>query len=286
MIIIYIVVFLFLFVGVLFLLMARSYKIHPVPHSSTPEKLGIKFEEVWFPTAKNLQLYGWWIPLLAEKSKPVVILVHGWQRNVERMMPYIKELYREYNLLIFDSRNHGKSDLDDFSSMPKFSEDILAAINFICTKPGVDKDNISVLGLSMGGAAAIYAASVDKRIRSVITVGAFANPRDVMKLEFEKRHISYFPVVYLFFEYVQYKIGFRFNDFAPVNNINKVNAQILIVHENNDVTAPVTQAESLYKSSNQNKTELWIIIGAGHSNCHKFPEFWERIKLFLQNSMQ
>jgi len=35
------------------------------------------------------------------------------------------------------------------------------------------------------------------------------------------------------------------------------------------------------KAAKPENTKLWAIEGAGHSNCHIFPEFWDRIKLCL-----
>ena len=82
------------------------------------------FSEINFKTENDRNLYGWWID--GNKDAPLLILVHGWGRNCGRMLPYIEKLYKEgYNLLAFDSRNHGISDKDEFSSMPKFTEDIL-----------------------------------------------------------------------------------------------------------------------------------------------------------------
>ena len=45
----------------------------------------------------------------------------------------------------------------------------------------------------MGGAASIYTASLDKRVKAVVTVGAFSHPEKVMGLEFKKHKIPYYP---------------------------------------------------------------------------------------------
>lgn len=271
---------------VLFFLMADAYKTKPVAHSSTPEKIGIIFDEVWFTTAKSLNLYGWWIPVNGESSKPILILVHGWRRNVERMMPYIKELHPDFNLLVFDARNHGKSDFDGIATMPKFTEDILAAVDYVYSRTEIAKKEIGVLGLSMGGSAAIYAASRDSRIKSVVTVGAFANPEEIMQLEFKKRHIPYFPFVYIFLKYVEHKIGIKFNTFAPERHVQNIKGKLLLIHGSDDITAPINQAQKLFHASQKENTELWIIDGAGHSDCHKFQGFWDRILKFMGGSFK
>jgi dipeptidyl aminopeptidase/acylaminoacyl peptidase len=283
-----IIIGLVIIVAIIFGLMLKSYKNHSTPHNFTPAKFNIAFEEISIPVKNNRQLYGWWIPAQTDcvKPSPVIILVHGWNRNVERMLPYIKRLHPiGYHLLAFDSRNHGSSDTDGYSSMLKFAEDIMAAIDFLKGQPCVDHNRIGVTGLSIGGAASIYAAAKDHRIKSVITVGAFTHPLDIMKPEFEKRHIPYFPIVWAFLKYVELRIGASFRDIAPINNINNARAQMLLIHGDADITVPVEQAERLKNAGNPKNIQLWIVPGKGHSNCNHHPEFWGRVEMFLRNSL-
>lgn len=278
---------LLIIIGALLLLMTKMYTNKFETHIKTPGDYGIPFETVWYPTKNNKKLHGWWIPAAKDKivSAPTIILVHGWNRNVGRMMPYIKALHPAgYNLLVFDSRNHGSSDPDEFSSMPKFAEDIIASINFLEKKSKKNIDNLVVIGLSMGGAASIYAAAIDKRISKVVTIGAFTDPAKVMKQEFKKKHIPYFPVIWMFFKYVQYKIGVPFDVFAPINNIGKVSANVLLIHGELDDVVPVEDALSMEKAGNQSSVKLWVIPDKGHSDCHEENSYWSRIIAFLRNN--
>ncbi len=285
MLLIYIAAVIVVVLGILFFFMTKVYKIQPRPHRDTPTSLGIAFEEVRFKTKNDLNLHGWWIANEKEIEKPVLILVHGWKRNVERMLPYINILHEQYNLLAFDSRCHGSSDADNYSSMPRFAEDIRAAVDYVfsCHRPA---SKVGVIGLSMGGAAAIYAASKDERIQCVVTVGAFAHPAEVMRLEFKKRHIPYFPLVWLLFEYIQYIMKNRFDHIAPVNNIHLTRASMLLIHGMDDQTAPVEQAERLFKAAHRDLVELWLIAGKGHSNCHDHVDFKARLLNFLKTSLK
>lgn len=277
------VLLIFLLMGVLFSFMSRVFKTDPVSYDSSPADLGISYESVDFKTTKNLTLRGWWIKSGKDGPKPVLVLVHGWRRNAERMMPYIESLQPHFNLLVFDSRNHGRSDVDEFTSMPKFTEDILSSLDYLDTRPELNGLERFVIGLSMGGGGAIYASAKDKRISGVITVGAFANPADLMKKEYKKRHIPYFPLVYSLFKYFEYKIGERFDDFAPEVQIGKSNAKFLIVHGTADKTTPFSHGERLFRASVKGNASLWAIEGAGHSNCHEFPGFWEQVLQFVSS---
>jgi len=281
-----IILFILAGIVILFIQMTKAFRTIPVDYSSTPRDLGLEYDAAGFPTRNNLNLHGWWIPSNAGRNKPLLILLHGWRRNMERMMPYIKELHSHYNLFVFDSRNHGKSDSDSFSSMPRFAEDIIAALDHIQEAHSEHfSGKIGAIGLSMGGAAAIYAAAQDTRIRSVVTVGAFANPAEVMRLEYKKRKIPYFPMVYLVFEYFQFHMGKRFSEFAPEANIANAEAVFFIVHGKKDQPAPHSHAERLLMAARQGNAELFMIEEAGHSDCHEHETFWPAVKKFLVKSL-
>ena len=283
-------VFIYFLIGIiavsvlLLILMMQGFRNTKKPHTKTPDEFGLPFNEIRIPTKNNRNLYAWWIPAETEctDTPPTLILVHGWNRNVERMMAYIRQLQPlGYNLLAFDSRNHGNSDSDSFSSMIKFAEDIRASVDYLENHPCVNRKKLGVIGLSIGGAASIYAASLDKRIKKVITVGAFARPDDVMALQFTKRHIPYIPFVWILFKYVEFRIGGKFDEIAPVNNINKSKAEFLLIHGTDDKTVPYEQAEKLIAAAHPDKSELFTLPGRGHSDCHKHPGFWEKVEEFL-----
>jgi pimeloyl-ACP methyl ester carboxylesterase len=285
MFVIYIIAGIILILIVLFGLMIKGYRNSPRPHRISPGNFDISCEEVRFPTQNNRMLYGWWIPVNREcdEKYPTVILVHGWNRNLERLVPYIKRLYgKGYNLLAFDSRNHGSSDSDGYSSMLKFAEDIFASIDFLKNKPCADSNEVGVIGLSIGGAASIYASAHDNRIKKVITVGAFANPKDIMAFEFKKRNVPY-PLVLLFLKFVQFRIKVSFDEIAPVNNIDKSGADILLIHGTDDQVVPYGEAEKLLNAAGKGKVQLLTLPGSEHSNCHEHPDFWGKVENFLRS---
>ena len=283
-----IIVVIILMIGFTLFLASHSYKFKKEENKYTPAKYGFDFDEIIIPTKNDKNLYGWWVPSdnPNNEKKPTIILVHGWSRNVDRTMAFIKKLHPAgYNLLAFDSRCHGKSDDDKISSMVKFMEDILATIDYSEKLPYVNKNRIGVLGLSIGGAASIYAASLDKRIKSIVTVGAFSHPKKVMGMEFKKRKIPSFPIVWFIFKYMEFRIGLKFNDIAPSNNIVKTDAGIFLIHGIDDSTVPIKQADELFNAGDSDKVKLWKIEGKGHSDCNHHPEFWDKVLSFYKNTL-
>jgi pimeloyl-ACP methyl ester carboxylesterase len=265
----------------------RVYRFRKKRHGTTPAAFGIPFEEIRIPTKNNRWLYGWLVPAecASTRADPAVILAHGWGRNLERMMPYVLNLHPlGYNLAAFDLRGHGSSDPDTYPNMLKFSEDIRAVVEFLSKGDPDGYGNVGVLGLSVGGGAAIHAAAKDERIRVAVTVGAIAHPADLMRTEFAKRHLPYYPVGWLMLKYLQLRMGLNFNRIAPVNVIATAKAKILLIHGEQDTVVPVKEGERLLRAGNPDAVQLWAVPGKGHSDCNDHPDFWERVGSFLRDS--
>jgi dipeptidyl aminopeptidase/acylaminoacyl peptidase len=255
-----------------------------VPSRRTPESLAVPFLDIRFPTANGRTLHGWWIPV-DDRRRPALVLVHGWGRNAERMLPYVAILRSMgYHLLAFDARHHGTSDRDGHASMKKFSEDIRAAIEFVIDQPGVDPGRLGVLGLSIGGSAAIHAAAHDPRIRAVVTVGAFANPREAMlEMGFGKKLLA--PAMPLTFRFMEWRVGARFDDLAPERQIARIAGRVLIIHGQQDAFVPVSNAHRLVRAA-PNHAELWLLPDRGHSDVHLEPTLPGRLKAFFAEALE
>lgn len=281
--------FLWIFVALVLLIFSLDrfieyvYRYEQKKHTITPGKYQIAFDEIQIPGANDARLYGWWMP--ASPDAPTLILIHGWGRNLARMMPYIRELHPlGYNLLAFDARNHGSSSPVKHPTVGTFSEDARAVVDFVVASDLVDSSDIGIVGLSIGGGAAINVAGQDERVKSVITVGALSHPIDVMTLEFQKRNIPNF-IPRLLFGYMRLRFGIDFDEIAPVNNIAQANADILLIHGDEDETIPLVQGQALAETANPERTRLWIVPGKGHSNCNTHPQFWEKVGEFLRETL-
>jgi len=156
-------------------------------------------------------------------------------------------------------------------------------LEFVSKSGWITNDMIGIVGLSIGGGATINAASWDARVKSVITVGAMSHPIDVMKLEFQKRNIPDF-IPWLLFGYIQLRFGINFNNIAPVNQIPKTNADILLIHGDEDETIQLAQGQMLAMAGVPEKCRLWVIPGMGHNNCNTYPQFWEQIITFMRET--
>lgn len=254
-------------------------------HDKTPGNFDIPFKEVWIPTKNECSLYGWWVPGSTNKignNDKSIVLVHGWGRNVGRMLPYIEVLHHAgFNLLTFDSRNHGSSDSDRYSTMLKFAQDIHAVVDFLERSYSDSSVILGVLGLSIGGGAALYAASMDTRIMKLVTVGALGDPKTVIRSELIRNGITSRVIQNLLFKYLEHQIGISFEGIAPINRVQEIHADTMIIHGENDEVVPVRQARQLAENGKSERIRLWVMAGKGHSDCHEHSEFWQSITDFF-----
>ena len=263
--------------------LALAWRNPRVTPGRTPAALGLPFEEVRIPTANRRALAGWWIPAGAD-VRPAVVLVHGWGRNRERMLPYVGMLHPAgFHLLAFDARHHGASDRDGHASMRKFSEDVRAAVAYLAARGDVDAVRIAVLGLSIGGSAAIHAAAHEPRIRAVVTVGSFAHPREAM-LAMGLGHPLLAPGMPLAMRYAEWRVGARFDELAPERQVGRIAGRALLVHGEDDRVVPVGDVERLLRGA-AGRAERWRIAGRGHSDPHLEPGFAARVTAFLDAAL-
>ena len=261
---------------------SRHYRTPQVPHSATPAELGLRFEEIRFPTTGGKQLYGWWIP--ATRPRPqgplTVVLVHGWGRNVERVLPFVSQLHAGgCDLLAFDARSHGSSDADGTANMLKFSQDIRAAVDEAGRRRSAS-GTTAVLGLSVGGAASIHAAAPDRQIAGLVTVGAFAHPGDLMRSELRGHGVPTL-LVPAVLRYAELNIGARFDAIAPERHIGHVAGPVLLVHGTDDVIVPAAHGHRLATAGGDH-VQLLQLDGRGHSDCDRDPRFWPAVEAWLE----
>lgn len=284
----WIIIILVVFIVVFTIYIFYLFHVPQIPHHLSLRKYGIPFSEIKFRSEGNCYLYGWWIPSKNKISKPVptIILVHGWGCNSDYMIPYIKKLYPYgYNLLTFDLRSHGNSDHVKYPNMLEFSYDIRSAVKFALKQNNLGTGNIGIIGLSIGGSAAIHAAAYDNNIKTIVTVGAFAEPGNVISQKFHRRKIPSFPFKWIIMNYFQYRMKAKFDQIAPLNNIQKTNANILLIHGNNDKVVPPEQGKMLKKAGNQDSVKLWILPDKGHSDCNDHEDFWDKLIFFINSTM-
>ena len=263
-----------------------SLRAPRIVEQGTPAQRGLAYRQVAIPTARDKNLFGWFIPAPDGGSAPVVAVLHGWGSNAEQMLPVAVPLNQAgYAVLLFDARSHGRSDGDSFASLPHFAEDMDHALAWLRLQLEVDATKLSVLGHSVGAGAVLLAASRRDDLAAVVSIAAFAHPANMMRRFMAAHHVPYVPLGWYVLRYVQQVIGYRFDAIAPSRSITAITCPVLLVHGSDDSTVPVADAEQLYALRSSNAVELLILRGE-HDATDELERHAHRVVDFLDQAMR
>jgi dipeptidyl aminopeptidase/acylaminoacyl peptidase len=239
---------------------------------------GLPWQEARISTVRGKMLSGWFIP--AGDRAPALAILHGWGSNAGMMLPLARPLHEAgYALLLFDARSHGRSDGDNFASLPRFAEDLEHAFRWLQARPEVDPLRVGVIGHSVGAGAALLTASRCPDVALVVSLAAFAHPAAMMRRWLQSKGIPRLLGAYILF-YVQRVIGHRFDDIAPCNTIRRVRCPVLLAHGTEDVTVPASDARAIYAHRPDERVQLLLMPGS-HDEYGELETSMESVIGFL-----
>jgi pimeloyl-ACP methyl ester carboxylesterase len=234
----------------------RGLRAPRVPHEQEPDELGLPAgtaHEVSIAGPRGRRLFSWLVmPDDTTQPVPAVLVMHGWGANAAMMWPVVPPLRDAgFAVLLIDARCHGRSDDEAFTSMPRFAEDIAAGLVWLRRQPGIAADRLALLGHSVGAAAALLHAAHHDDVRAVVSLSAFAHPREVMRRFMADKRVPYPVLGWYVLRHVQQVIGARFDDIAPLATLPRGRCPVLLVHGRGDTTVPFADAQRLLAVSHR-----------------------------------
>jgi pimeloyl-ACP methyl ester carboxylesterase len=132
------------------------------------------------------RIAGWFVPSgnQAGPAGPTIVLAHTDEGNKSEMLAWAEPLHAAYNLVFFDFRNHGQSSGSLTTLGVREATDLKAVVDWVAStkKPA----SIAVLGVAMGGAAAIGEAAADDRVGAVILDSTHATLANALEAQLER----------------------------------------------------------------------------------------------------
>lgn len=263
-------------------LIHHFYRAPRIIEQKTPSTLGLPYRETWIPGANDTRLFAWFIPT-GDQPAPTVLIMHGWGSNAEMMLPFAQLLHEAgYAVLLLDARNHGRSDGDSFSSMPRFAEDLEHGLDWVMQQPLTDPRRCFLLGHSVGAGAALLLASRRQDVAGVISIAAFAHPGLLMRRQLSAHHVPYRPLGWLVLRYIEWVIGYRFDDIAPCNTIRRIICPVLLAHGEADRTVTPEDARTIYANRPGEQVELLLLPDADHESPQAIATHGDALIQFLE----
>ena len=244
----------------------------PAVRRGTDWPAGLVATDVSLPGPGGSTLRGWFCrpeenAARSEESavRPAgAVVVHGWGGSAADLVPIARPLLDVgVHTLLLDARCHGRSDDAEFTSMPRFAEDVAAGVRWLRDQPHLDPERILLVGHSVGAGACLLVARDDPRIAAVVSLSSMADPREMMTRLLTGSHLPK-PFIRLALRLVEHLIGLRFSEFAPLTTLPTLAVPVLLVHGEHDVVVPVADARRLASAAPD--ATLLVVPGAGHAH--------------------
>jgi uncharacterized protein len=268
-------------------LLLRLYRLPVRSAHRTPADLDLQAHDVEFAAVDGARLRGWFLPADGEdgaEAHPVVVVMHGWASAAEDLLPVAPSLIGAgLSTLFVDARGHGRSDAAEFMSMPRFAEDLSAAVAWLRERSDVDAARIALVGHSVGAGAALLVASRDPRIAAVVSIASMAHPREMIGRSF-RSHRAPQTLIRAALQTIERTIGYRFDDFAPLHTIARIDAPVFVVHGLDDDTVPADDARRL--AENGPSATLRLVPGADHRSLDGFLPVLPEVVAHLRDGIE
>ena len=221
---------------------------------------------------EGLTLDGWLCTAPAAVHRGTIVYLHGIADNrgsalgtIQRMVP------RGFDVIAYDSRGHGASQGDRCTYGYFEKRDLQRVLDQL----GVD--NVILIGHSLGGAVALQAAAVDRRVRAVVAASTFADLRSIAT---ERAPSVFTPsLIKAAFERAEHDGQFVVDEVSPLRAAAEIHIPVLIVHGALDRETRSAHSERVFAALGGPK-ELLIVRDAGHNDALK-SAVWARVERWI-----
>ena len=229
----------------------------------TPDKYGLKYENVWIEMPDMIKLYGWYVPADKPTEKNIIYL-HGTKGNIALYLPGIKQLHKVgANILIVDYEGFGKS--TGSGIIQNTINDSIAMYDYLIKTKKAKPENISLFGYSYGGAIAIELA-LQRKVHAILLESTFSSLQKIAISQYSPIVLPFMPKDLL----------------NTVVKIKQIKVPIIIAHAEKDSVIPISNSHELYQAANKPKY-YYLIKNADHKDIFNFikPDYTNLIKKVL-----
>ena len=251
------------------------------------------YEKVRFSSRqKGINLAAWYIP--GKPDAPVVILTHGLNgcKCSPRILTVAGMLHRHgFNVLAYDMRNHGESDIDDGRAAigNKEYQDLLGAWDWLVSEKGYNPKRIGVFGESLGAGTTLIAFGQEPRIAAAFVDSPYSDLPEIINEELARNNYPTILEPGAIFA-ARAVAGDNLVAFSPKDAINKdAGRPIFIVHGTGDARINVHHTQQLAELASQTNANVtvWMPEGVGHVMTEfALPnEYEQRLVAFFQQAL-
>lgn len=249
-----------------------------------PPPPDLRARTVSIPSASGAELKGWFVE--GRPRAGAVLLLHGVRANRLAMLERARFLSAAgYAVLLIDFQAHGESVGRRITFGSLESRDARAAFDYL--RKAAPGERVGIIGVSMGGAAAILAdppLSADAFVLEEVysTIRAALDNR--LRLQLGPLGMLVAPSIAAV---MSWNLGIDEAQLRPLDRIAGLHAPLLLIAGERDRHATLQQSRALFEAANEPK-QFWGVAGAAHVDLHVYvrAEYERRVLAFLASSLR
>jgi uncharacterized protein len=240
--------------------LVSHYKYPVISNPPIFQQYGVKAENISFKTRDNVDISGWFIPAKTS-SKKTLILLHTRGGTRQDLLEFSLPLQKAgFNLALIDLRGHGASGGQYFTFGFHEREDVSGLIDYLEKRGDGSSEDITLVGVSVGGVVAIQAVEKDTRIKRLVTIAAFADLGETIQEQtpwlpgfWRERAIKRAEEM----GESQVRVA------SPIQAIKNIKCPVLVAHGTQDTYIPFSNAQKLFAAAPSPK-EFYQIQDTSH----------------------
>jgi alpha-beta hydrolase superfamily lysophospholipase len=231
----------------------------------TPQKLGLQAEKLTVIVEDSISLKGYYIQSNTSETKGIMILIHGIGGCKEHFLNLAGNLANQgIASVVFDGRAHGESG-GKYCTYGFYEKHDISAIVDEIKKKNLALP-IGIWGNSLGGAIAIQALEIDKRIEFGIIESTFAE-LDQIVYDYQSKMSKGFGLRFLSDAALQEAgniANFNPDEVKPIISVTKIEQPMFIAHGDADENINYNYGKNLYENLASAEKEFVLVADAGH----------------------
>lgn len=252
-------------IGTLNLFVNRTVKTILYRHHKEDDKASIletKYDakNIYLKNRQGIRLRG--IMINEDNADTTLIILHPFGLEAKDMalyVPFFKERYPNWNILLIDACGHGQSDgyirglgIKDVNDLVYWNEYLIKTYG--------KKHQIILYGKEAGANTILKAASKHmlKNVKVIISDGAYTNIYDILGYRILKDYkVPKFPTMKMIKRKIKQEVKLDITESYP-NLVKHNDIPTLYIHMRNDDFVPLNMVYSLYNANRGNK-ELFVL---------------------------
>ncbi|QDV46069.1 Alpha/beta hydrolase family protein [Stieleria neptunia] len=215
----------------------------------------------------------------------VIVLLHGIHGSRLSMLERARMLHDAgYATVMIDFQAHGESPGDTITIGYLEQHDVRAAVEFARREhPG---EPIGVIGVSLGGAAALLASPL--QIDALVLESVYPNIHDAIhnRVAAKLGPLASIPASMLLLQF-QPRLGFSPQELRPIDHLPGVGCPVCVASGSEDRHTTASETQAMFSAAPEPK-RLWLVDGAEHVDLfRKDPiQYRERIVGFFDEYLR